>query len=76
MDKRGAFTHIRAGSQKVHETGHAPSGLPINAYDPKWLDSREALYVRHVLCPKEVPYAFDHPSDVTAYVFLYYFKNV
>jgi hypothetical protein len=76
MDKRGAFTHIRAGSQKVREAVHAPSGLPINAYDPKWLDSRESLYVRHVLCPKEEPYAFGHPSDVTACVFLHYFKDL
>ncbi|KAH9052746.1 hypothetical protein EDB87DRAFT_1691572 [Lactarius vividus] len=37
-DKRGAFPHIRAGSQKVHKKVHVPTCLPINAYDPKWLE--------------------------------------
>ena len=72
-DKRGAFAHIRTGSHKVHKTVHAPPRLPVNAYDPKWLESREALYVRHVLCPQEEPYDFGHPSDVIAYVCLYRF---
>ena len=68
LDKCGAFTHIRAGSQKIHQTVHAPPRLPVNAYDPKWLESRETLYVRHVLCPKENPYVFDHPPEVIVYV--------
>ncbi|KAH9057790.1 hypothetical protein EDB87DRAFT_1564728, partial [Lactarius vividus] len=38
LDKRGAFPHIRAGSQKVHKKVHVPTCLPINAYDPKWLE--------------------------------------
>ncbi|KAH9029989.1 hypothetical protein EDB84DRAFT_1439212 [Lactarius hengduanensis] len=58
------FDHIRAGSQKIRQTVHAPPHLPVIAYDPKWLKSRETLYVRHVLCPKEDPYRFDHPPDV------------
>jgi len=66
LDKRGAFTHIRAGSQKIRQTVHAPPRLPVNAYDPKWLEGRESLYVRHVLCPKEQSYVFDHPADVIA----------
>ncbi|KAH9014519.1 hypothetical protein EDB85DRAFT_1899170 [Lactarius pseudohatsudake] len=66
LDKHGAFTHIHAGSQKIRQTVHAPPCLPVNAYDPKWLESRETLYVRHVLCPKEDPYRFDHPPDVIA----------
>ena len=45
-----------------------PSGLPINAYDPKWLEGREALYVKHVLCPNMVKYMFTHSSDVIVYV--------
>ena len=68
LDKRGAFTHIRAGSQKIRQTVHAPSYLPVNAYDPRWLESRESLYVRHVLCPEEGSYVFNHPPDVIAYV--------
>ncbi|KAH8985900.1 hypothetical protein EDB92DRAFT_1818498 [Lactarius akahatsu] len=60
------FDHIHAGSQKICQTVHAPPHLPVNAYDPKWLESRETLYVRHVLCPKEDPYRFDHPPDVIA----------
>ncbi|KAI9433637.1 hypothetical protein H4582DRAFT_1783182, partial [Lactarius indigo] len=32
LDKRGAFPHIRIGSQKVHKKVHVPTGLPINAY--------------------------------------------
>jgi len=66
LDKRGTFTHLRAGSQKICQTVHAPSYLPINAYDPKWLESRESLYLRHVLCPKEQLYGFDHAADVIA----------
>ena len=68
LDKRGAFPHIRIGSQRVHKKARVPTGLPINAYDPKWLQSREALYVKHVLCPNMVAYMFAHSSDVIAYV--------
>ncbi|KAH9012321.1 hypothetical protein EDB85DRAFT_1900449 [Lactarius pseudohatsudake] len=42
---------------------HAPTRLPINAYDPKWLEGRESLYAKHVLCPNMEPYNFGHPSD-------------
>ena len=73
LDKRGTFTHIRAGSQKICQTIHAPPRLPANAYDPQWLESRESLYVRHVLCPKERSYVFNHPPDVIAYVSAYHF---
>ena len=66
MDKRGALPHIRIGSQKIHNKLHAPTGLPINAYNPTWLQSREALYLKHVLCPKVEPYVFSHPSNVIA----------
>ena len=68
LDKRGAFTHIPTGSQKIRQTRHAPPNLPVNAYDPQWLESRESLYVRHVLCPEEGSYFFNHPPDVVAYV--------
>lgn len=68
MDKRGAFAHTCVGSQRVHKKEHAPSHLPVNAYDPLWLEGREALYVKHVLCPKAEPYNFTHSSDVIAYV--------
>jgi hypothetical protein len=44
------------------------TGLPINAYDPRWLEGREELYVKHVLCPKMEKYPFTHSSDVIAYV--------
>lgn len=69
-DKRSAFAHIRIGSHKAHETVHAPPGLPVNAYDSRWLESRETLYLRHVLCPQEELYDFSHPPDVIAYVCL------
>ncbi|KAI9430424.1 hypothetical protein H4582DRAFT_2086977 [Lactarius indigo] len=66
LDKRGMFTHIRAGSQKIRQTSHAPPNLPLNAYDPGWLESREGLYVKHELRPIKDPYIFNHPSDVIA----------
>jgi hypothetical protein len=65
-DKRGAFPHIRTGSQKVHKKKHVPAGLPINAYDPKWLESRQEAYLKYVLCPKMEQYNFNHPLDVIA----------
>jgi hypothetical protein len=69
LDKRGAFPHIRTGSQRVHLKSHAPTGLPINTYDPQWIESREPLYLNHVLCPQmEQRYDFTHSSDVFAYV--------
>ena len=68
MDKRGAFSHIRVGSQRVRKKVHAPPRLPINAYDPLWIEGRDALYVRDVLRPKAERYNFVHPSDVIAYV--------
>ena len=66
IDKRGAFPHIRSGSQKVHSKSHAPTGLPINAYDPRWIAGRERLYLDHVLCPQMEEYDFMHSSDVFA----------
>jgi hypothetical protein len=70
-----AHSLMHAGSQKIHQTVHAPPCLPVNAYDPKWLESRKTLYVRHVLCPKEEPYVFNHPPDVIAYVSPYYLNK-
>ena len=67
-DKRGALAHIRVGSQRVHKKAHAPPHLPINAYDPLWLEGRETLYIKHVLYPEVQPYNFTHSSDVIAYV--------
>lgn len=68
-DKRSAFPHIRTGSLKVHLKEYAPKGLPINAYDPKWIESREPFYVNHLLCPQmEQRYDFMHSSNVFAYV--------
>ncbi len=64
LDKRGAHPHLRVGSRRVHQKSHAPTGLPINAYDPTWLDSREPLYLRYVLRPKTEEYNFSHSSDV------------
>jgi len=67
LDKRGTFPHIRARSQKVHRKSHVPTGLPIDTYDPKWIESRECLYLDHVLCPqREQRYDFIHSSDVFA----------
>ncbi|KAI9436902.1 hypothetical protein H4582DRAFT_2058377 [Lactarius indigo] len=66
VNKRGALPHIHVGFQKVHNKLHAPPGLPINAYNPIWLNSREVLYLKHVLCPKAEPYTFSHSSDVIA----------
>jgi hypothetical protein len=66
LDKRGAFPHIRLGSQRVHRKTHAPKYLPINAYNPTWLESREPLYLKHVLCPQMEQHNFNHPSDVIA----------
>ena len=37
-------------------------------YDPLWLEGRETLYVKHVLCPKAEPYSFTHSADVIACV--------
>jgi len=59
---------MRVGSQKVHKKVHAPSRLPINAYKPQWLEARETLYVKHVLCPQSEPYDFRHDLDVIVYV--------
>jgi hypothetical protein len=67
-DKRGAFPHIRVGSQKVHRNANASHRLPVNAYDPQWLEGAETLFVKHVLCPKAEEYDFSHTLDVIAYV--------
>jgi hypothetical protein len=66
IDKRGAFPHIRSWSQKVHSKSHAPSSLPINAYDPQWIEGRERFYLDHVLYPQMEEYDFTHSSDVFA----------
>ncbi|KAH8976613.1 hypothetical protein EDB92DRAFT_1960470 [Lactarius akahatsu] len=63
LDKRGMFTHIRTGSQKVRQAQYAPPGLPVNAYDPNWLQSKTALSLKHELHPKEYPYDFNHSPE-------------
>jgi hypothetical protein len=67
-DKCGAFAQTHVGSQRVHKKEHVPLHLPVNTYDPLWLEGRKALYVKHVLCLKAEPYNFTHPSDVIVYV--------
>lgn len=65
LNKHGAFTHSRTGSQRVHQKSHVPKGLPINAYDPEWIESRSLLYLDHVLCPqRDQRYNFVHSSDM------------
>ncbi|KAH9022221.1 hypothetical protein EDB85DRAFT_2151902 [Lactarius pseudohatsudake] len=66
LDKRGMFMHIRTGSQKVRQAQYAPPGLPVNAYDPNWLQSKTALSLKHELHPKEYPYDFNHSPEVIA----------
>jgi len=67
-DKRGAFAHMRVGSQKVHKKMCAPPHLPVNAYNPQRLEAREMLYTKYVLCPNAEMYDFSHGLDVIAYV--------
>jgi hypothetical protein len=50
----------------VHNKSHAPPALPINAYDDRWLESKEPLYLDHVLCPKSEEYNFTHSADMIA----------
>ena len=55
MDKRGALPYIRIGPigpQKIHNKLHAPTGLLIDIYSPMWLESKDALCLKHGLCPK------------------------
>ncbi|KAH9030593.1 hypothetical protein EDB83DRAFT_2173849, partial [Lactarius deliciosus] len=68
LNKRGMFTHIRTSSQKVGQAQYAPPGLPVNAYDPNWLQSKTALSLKHELHPKEYPYDFNHSPEVIVYV--------
>lgn len=70
LDKRGMFTHIRTGSQKVRSAQYAPPDLPVNAYDPDWLQSKTPLSLKHELRPKEYQYNFNHSPEVIAYVLL------
>lgn len=68
MDRRGAFAHVRVGSHKIHKDAHPPLHLPVNAYDQRWLDGRETMYVKYVLCPKAEQYDFSHPLALIQYV--------
>jgi hypothetical protein len=67
-DRCGAFAHIRAGSQKVHKGAHPPLRLPANAYDQRWLEGKEDIYVKYVLCPRAEQYDFSHSLDLIKYV--------
>lgn len=66
LDRRGAYAHIRTLSQRVHGKSDAPKCLPINAYDPKWIESREPLFLNHMLNPKREQYEFTHSPSVIA----------
>ena len=70
MDKRGqergALPHIHIGSQKIHNKLHAPTGLLINIYSPAWLESKDALCLKHVLCPKAKPHVLSCVSSSCA----------
>jgi hypothetical protein len=67
-DRRGAFAHVHAGSQKIHKEAHPPLHLPVNAYDQQWLEGRETMYVKYVLHPKAEPYNFSHSLALIQYV--------
>ncbi|KAH8977011.1 hypothetical protein EDB83DRAFT_2327849 [Lactarius deliciosus] len=54
--------HVHAHTHRLSE------GLPVNAYDPNWLQSKTPLSLKHELRPKEDPYGFNHSPEVIAYV--------
>ena len=66
-DRRGAFPHLRGGSWKVHREAHPPRCLPVNAYDERWLEGREDMYVKYVLSPRAEPYDFSHSLALIRY---------
>ncbi|KAH9079134.1 hypothetical protein EDB83DRAFT_2215999, partial [Lactarius deliciosus] len=52
LNKRGMFTHICTGSQKVRQVQYAPPGLPVNAYDPNWLQSKTPPFIETQVAPQ------------------------
>ncbi|OBZ70529.1 hypothetical protein A0H81_09423 [Grifola frondosa] len=60
---RGAHPHLRIASQKVDASRSAQGGLPINAYNPRWLETLSDFEL-DVLSPKSSPYNFSHTASI------------
>jgi hypothetical protein len=62
---RGQYPRIRqhpATSVRLSINRRFVSHLPISAYKPEWISSRNDI--EFVVCPSQEPYSFQHPEDI------------
>ncbi|KAJ7601356.1 hypothetical protein DFH06DRAFT_1026347, partial [Mycena polygramma] len=63
---RGAFPRIRLPTNRKSDSPKFVKGLPVNAYDPEWME-RDSLR-RYDLRPLPQSYDFTHDADALSYV--------
>lgn len=66
QNTQGAHPHLRLNSNKIDNSRGAVAGLPINAYDPRWLQNL-ARYDREIL-EETALYDFSHTPYALEYV--------
>ncbi|KAL7277902.1 hypothetical protein ACG7TL_008852 [Trametes sanguinea] len=64
---RGANVHIRKLTQKVDDTRQPRTNLPVNAYNPSWLQALTA-YDKARLKVDPKPYDFTHEAEINSIV--------
>ncbi|OSD00146.1 hypothetical protein PYCCODRAFT_1446429 [Trametes coccinea BRFM310] len=62
---RGANVHIRKLTQKVDDTRQPRTNLPVNAYNPSWLQALTA-YDKARLKVDPKPYDFTHEAEINS----------
>ena len=68
-DLRGNLPHIRTPSDKHSQSSKVVRGLPINAYEPEWLERLHPLDYADV-DPKPTPYRFLHDNSVISFLYV------
>lgn len=67
---RGAQPHIRLLGNKIDDSRPAVIRLPINAYNPVWLEMLDAYDQELLNADEEESYDFSHLPEVLEYVLL------
>lgn len=68
VDKRGNRGRFREDRGDVNPDPRIPTGLPANAFDPKWYSKQNATWLRSEVQASRRHYAFVHDAEFLQYV--------
>lgn len=69
VDKRGRFVRVREDRGNVNPDPRIPTGLPANAFDPKWYGKQNPIWLRSEIQASRRHYAFVHDAEFLRYAF-------